>query len=102
MKTGVRGTTTVAAAYFYAPYIPLSMMGLAKPSKYNFSRARWYFADLSTAFDLDRIKESWVWCTEHFGPLPKQQDAWTRWYHVGASFKFRDEKDYVLFMLRWS
>ncbi len=94
MKTGVRGTTTVDAAYFYAPYIPL----MKKP-KYSFSRAKWYVAE----FDLKDYDEVRQWCSTQFGKHDGCTDAWSRWWHrYETSIHFRDQKDYVLFMLRWS
>jgi hypothetical protein len=70
-----------------------------KPApKYKFSRAKWYEAKLprdgQAAFN---------WCVKQFGPEPTITDAWTRWYfNVDRTFRFRDEKDYVMFILRWS
>lgn len=67
-------------------------------SKYKFSRANWYKADFNPAdyFAVDK------WCEEQFGPHPKKPDAWSRWWHKWEdSILFRDEKDYVLFLLRW-
>ena len=66
-------------------------------SKYQFSRARWYEAKLPR----DR-QGAFNWCVKNFGPEPKYPDAWSRWYfNVERTFRFRDEKDYVFFMLRW-
>jgi hypothetical protein len=69
------------------------------PLKYKFSRAKWYYADHRYE-DYDAII---AWCTEQFGPRPKRPDAWTRWVdeHIDR-IKFRDEKDYAWFVLRWS
>lgn len=67
--------------------------------KYKFSRAKWYQAYFNSAdyYAVDK------WCEEQFGPHPKNPDAWSRWWHkFEDSILFRDEKDYVLFMLRWS
>ncbi len=70
-----------------------------KPApKYKFSRAKWYEAkvprDGQAAFN---------WCVKQFGPEPTNTDAWSRWYfNVNRTFRFRDEKDYVMFILRWS
>jgi hypothetical protein len=67
--------------------------------KYKFSRAKWYEADHGYD-DYDAII---AWCTEHFGPRPKRPDAWTRWYDIHIDrIRFRDEKDYAWFVLRWS
>ena len=70
-------------------------------SKYKFTRANWYVAD----FNWNNYDEVYAWCTQQFGPEPpiSRQDAWTRWMHkYGDKIHFRDEKDYVWFMLRWS
>ena len=67
-------------------------------SKYKFSRAKWYEANHRYE-DYDAIME---WCTEQFGPKPRRPDAWTRWTDIHIDrIRFRDEQDYVLFMLRW-
>lgn len=69
-----------------------------KEPKYKFSR-NWYQAEFNPEhyFAVDK------WCEEQFGPHPKKPDAWSRWWHkFENSILFRDEKDYVLFMLRWS
>ena len=66
--------------------------------KYKFSRAKWYEAD----YDWINYGEVVTWCTEQFGPHPKQQDAWSRWDHrYEGKIYFRDEKDCAWFMLRW-
>lgn len=78
---------------FYAPYIPK----MFKEPKYKFSR-KWYQAE----FHPDNYFAVDEWCAQQFGPHPKQPDAWSRWWHkFENSILFRDEKDYVLFMLRW-
>jgi hypothetical protein len=70
-----------------------------KPApKYKFSRAKWYEAKLPR----DQ-QAAFAWCVKQFGPEPKNTDAWSRWYfNVDRTFRFRDEKDYVMFILRWS
>jgi hypothetical protein len=70
-----------------------------KEEKYKFSRANWYQAEFNDKdyFEVD------AWCNQQFGPHPANPDAWSRWWHkFHNSILFRDEKDYVLFMLRWS
>lgn len=68
-------------------------------SKYKFSRANWYVAD----FDPKYYYEVRKWCEQQFGPEPRNPDAWSRWIHKYEDrIQFRDEKDYVLFTLRWS
>jgi hypothetical protein len=66
--------------------------------KYKFSRAKWYEAKM-----LGNQQAAFAWCVKQFGPEPTNTDAWTRWYfNVDRTFRFRDEKDYVMFILRWS
>ena len=75
-------------------------------SKYNFSRAKWYEADR----EMVKTKSAYVkfsteqfsWCVAQFGPAPDYPDAWSRWYMINDRYRFRDEKDYIWFMLRWS
>lgn len=68
-------------------------------SKYKFTRSKWYEADHRYE-DYEDVME---WCTKNFGPRPRRPDAWTRWADIHIDrIRFRDEKDYVLFMLRWS
>lgn len=75
------------------------MLPMFAEPKYKFSRANWYVAE----FDDKHYFEVEEWCAKHFGPHPKNPDAWSRWVHkYSEKIHFRDEKDYVLFMLRWS
>lgn len=68
------------------------------PSKYKFSRD-WYVAE----FNVDDYTDVVHWCREQFGPHPRNPDAWSRWEHrYENKIHFRDEKDYVWFVLRWS
>jgi hypothetical protein len=70
-----------------------------KEEKYKFSRAKWYQAEFN---DKDYF-EVRAWCSQQFGPDPARPDAWSRWWHkFHNSILFRDEKDYILFTLRWS
>lgn len=67
-------------------------------SKYKFSRANWYVAD----FDTQHYFEVEEWCKDQFGPHPRYPDAWSRWVHTYEDqIHFRDEKDYLMFLLRW-
>ena len=67
-------------------------------SKYKFSR-NWYRAEFAHK-DYHAVD---AWCSQQFGPHPARPDAWSRWWHkFEYSILFRDEKDYILFMLRWS
>ena len=76
----------------YSPYV-----------KYKFSRAKWHTADLgSGVWRLSREYNAIIkWCTEQFGAHPKHQDAWSRWWVGIGCINFRDEKDYLMFLLRW-
>ena len=66
--------------------------------KYNFSRT-WHVAD----YDWKDYTEVITWCEQNFGPHPKIPDAWSRWHDkYDGKVLLRDEKDYVLFTLRWS
>jgi len=66
--------------------------------QYKFSRAKWYEAKL-----YKNVDDALDWCENHFGKQPNYPDAWSRWYfNVNRTFRFRDEKDYEWFMLRWS
>jgi len=81
-----------------APYIPNFKITIMLEPKYKFSRAKWYQAN----FDTINYHEVEQWCTEQFGPHPKQPDAWSRWWHkFEDSILFRDEQDYFLFVLKW-
>ena len=74
------------------------ILGVPEP-KYKFSRANWYQAEFN---DKDYFEVN-AWCEQHFGKHPTNPDAWSRWWHkFHNGILFRDEKDYVLFMLRWS
>jgi predicted phage tail protein len=66
--------------------------------KYKFSRAKWYIAEFDATF-YDEVDE---WCAKQFGKHDKRPDAWSRWWHrYESSIHFRDEKDYLMFLLRW-
>ncbi len=94
MAQEIVGVQPMSNGAFYAPYIPKVMT----KSKYQFSRAKWYQAE----FDIKDYHAVDAWCSKHFGPHPAYPDAWSRWWHkFEGSILFRDEKDYVFFMLRW-
>ena len=82
------------------PAVQFTIGASYKPqSKYKFSRAKWYEAD----HRYEDYEEVIAWCTEHFGPRPRYPDAWTRWADIHIDkIRFRDEKDYAWFVLRWS
>ena len=78
--------------------IILPMFAQPKP-KYKFSRSKWYEVEFHWT-DYDEIVD---WCKEQFGPHDNQPDAWSRWVHTYEDqIHFRDQNDYVLFVLRWS
>ena len=79
-----------------------------RTGKYNFDRV-WYEFDMMDHYnDSSRMQDILLWCDQNFGPAPKwgaypgAPDAWSRWYCFGFVFNFRDEKDYLIFLLRWS
>ena len=75
------------------------LLPMTPEPKYKFSRAKWYTAEYNWR-DFDGV---WKWCEEQFGTHPKNPDAWSRWSHSYAdTIRFRDEKDYAFFLLRWS
>jgi hypothetical protein len=81
----------------------LPMHPVTKP-KYQFSRAKWYTVDIGDGiWRLGReYNEIIEWCTEHFGKHPHKPDAWSRWWVGVGSIYFRDERDLVLYKLKWS
>lgn len=89
------GVQPMEAGMFYAPYNPKVMT----KSKYNFSR-NWYEVKLMFK-SYDPIQERIDWCEQTFGPQPKNPDAWSRWYNSFTTLRFRDEKDYQWFVMRW-
>ena len=80
------------------------MIPLEPKPKYQFSRAKWYTADIGVGtWKLSReYNEMIAWCNDTFGPHPKKPDAWSRWW-VGIGYiRFRDEQDLVLYKLKWT
>lgn len=81
------------------------MLPMEPKSKYKFSRAKWYTAELNGEFTWrfsDEYNELIAWCNETFGPHPTKQDAWSRWYVGLGCVNFRDEQDLVMFKLKWA
>ena len=78
--------------------VPKWVMDASKAqSKYKFSR-KWHVAE----YDWRNYEAVRQWCTEQFGPEPKCPDAWCRWHQRSLDgIHFRDDRDYVLFILRW-
>ena len=74
-----------------------TLLPMKPEPKYKFSR-EWYVAEYDWR-DYDAVRE---WCSQQFGPHPTNPDAWSRWWHSYANtIRFRDEKDYAWFVLRW-
>lgn len=78
---------------------PTEQVTSTKP-KYQFSR-NWYEVHLSFT-SWEPIQERLDWCTETFGPQPKNHDSWSRWYTSFTTVRFRDKQDYEWYMLKWS
>jgi hypothetical protein len=83
------------------------MYNNTKP-KYQFHRAKWYEYEMWEPFpagrpvNQDRVKAMLEWCKEQFGPANPITDAWARWSVSYSIIRFRDEKDYIFFMLKWA
>ena len=88
--------------YYYGKNLCKEILLPMKPApKYKFSRAKWYIADLWNSDH--KMKEVREWCVCQFGPQDRNPDAWSRWTNNSNSlFRFRDEKDYIWFCLRWA
>jgi len=83
--------------------ISLPMGKVMKP-KYQFSRAKWYVAHYAALDEALGHTQVFQWCADNFGPMVQHPDAWSRWA-LGAAWstiRFRDERDYTWFQLRWS
>ena len=78
-------------------YVRISPIAAEIPLREVIAETEAKYFDLK---DYDAVDE---WCAQQFGPHPKRPDAWSRWWHkFEDSILFRDEKDYILFTLRWS
>ena len=83
------------------------MYNNTKP-KYQFRRVKWYEYEMWEPFpagrpvNQDRVQAMLEWCKEQFGPANPITDAWARWSVSYSIIRFRDEKDYIFFMLKWS
>lgn len=78
--------------------IILPTQAVIKP-KYSFSR-KWHEVHLMFK-SWDPVQERIDWCEQTFGAQPSNPDAWSRWYTSFTTLRFRDEKDYQWFILRW-
>lgn len=68
-------------------------------------RAKWYKVSLD--FDVVDWNDRLDWCKEQFGPASMAAESkfaifQPRWYQQFETIYFRDEKDYMLYTLRWS
>ena len=79
------------SAYYNLPGVPV---GPAREPKYKFSRTNWYYVTNVSVLNV-------TWCVEQFGPRIVYPDAWSRWEYKWGLIKFRDEKDYAWYVLRW-
>ena len=72
--------------------------------KYKFSRAKWHTVDIGVAaWELGRdYNEIIAWCNDTFGPHPTVPDAWSRWWVGVGQIYFGEERDFVLYQLRWA
>ena len=96
-QTGKSTLNSLIKSLYYSNLCNEIMLPMKPVSKYRFSRAKWYEAKLPR----DQ-QAAFAWCVKQFGPEPKNTDAWSRWYfNVDRTFRFRDEKDYHWFILRW-
>jgi hypothetical protein len=83
------------------------MYNNTKP-KYQFRRVKWYEYEMWEPFpagrpvNQDRIQAMLAWCIEQFGPANAVTDVWARWSQSYSTLRFRDEKDYIFFMLKWA
>ena len=65
--------------------------------KYKFGRAKWYYCK----YKFGTLAQVLDWCTEQYGELSHNGDAWMRWKPMGTSIRFLHEDDAVAFKLRW-
>jgi hypothetical protein len=106
-RTGKSTYLQVAKSRYYNTNLCKEIIIPRPPEpKYKFSRAKWYEAErpghASWNTFSNEYHEILNWCIENFGPHPKRPDAWSRWSMGVSTVKFRDEKDYVLFQLKWA
>ena len=77
-------------------------MAITRKSKHEWQVE---FGKIAAPFTNEDLKFAQSWCTEKFGPSGRK--AKFRWRYgwvdrVAASFYFRNEKDALMFLLRWS
>jgi hypothetical protein len=95
--SGFKSKKAMAANKLIA--VPGGWVASIPTPKYKFSR-KWYVADLfNKGYVMDEVRN---WCVEQYGPQDHNPDAWSRWTNnMNSTFRFRDEKDYNWFVLRW-
>jgi hypothetical protein len=77
-------------------------------SKYQIRHVKWYEYEMwepfprTTPVNQDRIQAILDWCKEQFGPAKPITDVLARWSLSYSIIRFRDEKDYIFFMLKWA
>lgn len=77
-------------------------------SKYQIRHVKWYEYEMWEPFpetrpvNRDRVNAILEWCTEQFGPANSITDVLARWSLSYSILRFRDEKDYIFFMLKWA
>lgn len=105
-QTGKSMLTMLKTRYYSANLCKEIMLPTSpvKQEKYRFSRAKWHTVNIGDGiWRLGReYNEIIAWCTEQFGKHPNRPDAWSRWWVGIGEINFRDEKDFVLYQLRWA
>ena len=77
-------------------------------SKYQIRHVKWYEYAMWEPFpstrpvNHDRVNAILDWCKEQFGPANAITDVLARWSLSYSILRFRDEKDYIFFMLKWA
>ena len=77
-------------------------------SKYQIRHVKWYEYEMwepfprTTPVNQDRVNAILKWCNEQFGPANSITDVLARWSLSYSILRFRDEKDYIFFMLKWA
>ena len=63
----------------------------------------WYECTIPRVENFNIRTDAIEWCHAHFGPdsIPDHGDGVWSWSYP-RYFKFKNEKDYMLFLLRWS
>jgi hypothetical protein len=59
---------------------------------------RHYRPRMYSTANIDEMWAPYVWCRETFGRTAE----WHTWHRHKGRLYFRNEQDYILFLLRWS